>query len=667
MRYPSAVLLQPNQQLGQYRIVRLLGEGGMGAVYEAVHVELNRRVALKTLKTEVENLPTVLERFLREGRAAARIRHPHVVDVLDAGQIDGTAYLVMEFLEGEDLEVLLRRETRLAMARVTEIMIPVMAAVDAVHRQGIIHRDLKPQNIFLIRGPYGEPSPKVLDFGISKVAASNSNLTSVGEALGSPFYMSPEQARGMRTLDARSDQFALAVILYELLTGVRPFDAPNAFAVLVAIQSAAPVPLGERLPELPAPFAAAVARALSREPADRFESVLEFGRALLPFASERTKVLWTPLFGAPADPEPEADLEATPVHDRTVMRANPLEPVAVSPRRAPLGTGKGGAASQPPLKQRVATDSTRAPLVSPNRSPSGSTRAPVAASVSGSFSAPRTPTGSTRAPVVASVSGSFSVPRASTGSTRAPVGPAVGAQPTPKATTGSLRPAAGPSSIPPRTPVAQAKSRSGVAAHAPRRDTPPAPPRAAAPAEPARRDTPAAPPRALVPARSRPVEEASDATVFDADPEPGPAQAPAPAPASSSEGACLCLSASDPAVHKRVCQAVRSSPRLVLLLEAKGPAPEERPPLVQVLEAAGTAIDVVIVVDDARSGWRQPMVEICRELVPDRQDAPRSYLFFEKAQLAHAIRKGSTNPLADAEKITEWLSKKVPGTRRFRR
>jgi serine/threonine-protein kinase len=629
-------VLQPNQQLGQYRIVRFLGEGGMGAVYEALHVELNRRVALKTLKEQVENLPTVLERFLREGRAAARIRHPHVVDVLDAGQAEGTAFLVMEFLEGEDLEVLLRRETRLPVARVIEIMVPVMAAVDAVHRQGIIHRDLKPQNIFLTKGPYGEPAPKVLDFGISKVASSNSNLTSVGEALGSPFYMSPEQARGVRSLDARSDQFSLAVILYELLTGVRPFDAPNPFAVLVAIQTAAAVPLRERLPDLPAPLGAAIARAMAREPAERFESVLGFGRELLPFASERTRVLWTPLFGAAAAAEPGPDPgsgSGAPREDRTVMRANPLEegePAAAAPRRQITGSTRAPSPSMHSMHSLQAPGSPRAP----SPSPSGSMGAPRAVtgslrpspSPSGSMGAPRAVTGSLRPSP--SPSGSMSAPRAATGSLR-PSPASSGSMPAPRAVTGSLR---APSS--------------SVPSQAARRDTPPAPPRVASP--------PAQRPRRRVDSPAEQMEKAAPRTESEM-------------PAAPAGGRCLCVATSDPAAQQRVCEAVRASPRLVLLLEAKGPDPEERPPLVQILDAAGDAIDVVVLVDDGRHGWRQPMVEVCRELAPDRQDAPRCYLFFERAEPVHAIHKGSTNPLADAAKVTEWIARRVPGTRRFRR
>jgi serine/threonine-protein kinase len=208
--------LEPGETFGRYRIVRKLGAGGMGSVYEAEHQELGRRVALKMLHRDLTHTPEVVARFLREARATAKVRHPHVVDVQDVGSEGGAPFLVMEYLDGEDLASLLVREGRLAVERATDLLLPVLAGVDAAHQAGIVHRDLKPENIFLLRAPGGELHPKVLDFGIAKVLdpAGSLTLTRTASLLGTPYYMSPEQARGARDVDGRTDQYALGVILY---------------------------------------------------------------------------------------------------------------------------------------------------------------------------------------------------------------------------------------------------------------------------------------------------------------------------------------------------------------------------------------------------------------------------------------------------------------------
>src|SRR5947209_10727305 len=202
--------LAENQLFGKYRIVRLMGEGGMGAVYEAVHPVLKKRFAIKTLLPTVAVQRDARARFLREAEAASRINHPNVVAVLDVGTEGDTPYLVMEFLEGETLDALLARRTVLPVADAVDLMLPVISAVSTAHEHGVIHRDLKPQNIFLSRGPWGEAIPKVLDFGVSKLVDDGEAvaLTGTQAMLGTVTYMSPEQARGARGVDARSDQYA---------------------------------------------------------------------------------------------------------------------------------------------------------------------------------------------------------------------------------------------------------------------------------------------------------------------------------------------------------------------------------------------------------------------------------------------------------------------------
>lgn len=321
-------MLRPGTRLGCYRLVRLLGHGGMGSVFEAMHEGLGKRVALKTLHAFLGTGPDDRERFLREGRAAALLRHPHVVQVFDADHDpdSNTMFLVMEFLEGEDLHGFLEREGRVDAARATDLMLPVLAALAMVHAQGIVHRDLKPQNVFLAKNPCGDPLPKILDFGISKLQF-DSGLTPTGEVLGTPHYISPEHVLG-RTADARSDQFSMGVMLYELVSGERPFDGPNLPAVLASIVEH-PVPaLADRVPLAPAGFVAAVTRTLAKRPADRFESVQALGRALLPFGSERSRVLWGSVFQAPAAPPVTLDnavtrITAAPAPNRVDSDATP--------------------------------------------------------------------------------------------------------------------------------------------------------------------------------------------------------------------------------------------------------------------------------------------------------------------------------------------------------
>jgi eukaryotic-like serine/threonine-protein kinase len=315
--------------LGRYRILRLIGAGGMGSVYEAVHMEMGKAVALKVLREEAAADPQARARFLREAAAASRIQHPHVVNVTDYGAEDALPFIVMQLLRGEDLSDRLDRHPRgLAVSEAADILLAVCAGVFAAHGAGIVHRDIKPKNIFLARLSAEEISPRVLDFGISKMEdlRASAVLTDPGALLGTTHYLSPEQVAG-RPVDARTDQHALGIVLYECLTGRRPYDGESAPAVLRAIATGRFVPPARLRPDLPAALDAAVLRAMAPDPAQRFPSAHALGEALLPFASEKKQVTWADYYRRPPE--------------RSVTRPGPV----VAPAPPPLAT----APSAPPL------------------------------------------------------------------------------------------------------------------------------------------------------------------------------------------------------------------------------------------------------------------------------------------------------------------------------
>jgi serine/threonine-protein kinase len=275
----------------------------MAAVFEGVHADLGKRVAIKALVPGNYPLPDLRARFLREGKAVARIRHPNVVDIYDVGEVDGVSYLVMEFLEGEDLSQLLARQSRLSIVHTADLMVPVIAAVDAAHRQGVVHRDLKPANIFLSETARGDVVPKVLDFGVSKLIDDGlaDALTQTGTVLGTPYYMAPEQATGEISASARTDQYALGVILYQCVTGKKPFDSGSVPGVFVQIVEGKFPPPRDVNPQVPRDIEGAILRAMDKNPAWRFKNVLDFGEVLLPYASPIVRSLWGPVFAGDED------------------------------------------------------------------------------------------------------------------------------------------------------------------------------------------------------------------------------------------------------------------------------------------------------------------------------------------------------------------------------
>jgi serine/threonine protein kinase len=275
---------------GKYEVLRRIGRGGMGSVWEGRHASLGNRVAIKFIDQEYAESAEARSRFVTEARAAATIQSKHAIQIFDHGVTeDGRPYMVMELLTGDSLDKRLDQLGRLSLEETARILSQVCRALQRAHDAGIIHRDLKPENIFLVRAPDDDDeTAKVLDFGIAKIKPSTgdelTSSTKTGAVLGTPYFMSPEQARGLRNLDYRSDLWSLGVIAYKCVTGVLPFDGESVGDLLVKIcTSPLPVP-SATAPGLPAAFDAWFARALEREPTLRFATATELGDSLLTVA-----------------------------------------------------------------------------------------------------------------------------------------------------------------------------------------------------------------------------------------------------------------------------------------------------------------------------------------------------------------------------------------------
>ena len=267
---------------GAYRIERLLGEGGMGAVYEATHLRLARRVAVKVMARELASNPEALARFHREAQVTSGLGHPHIVQVFDfSATPTGEPFLVMEFLEGEDLDHRIRRVGRLPASVVAHVIKQVASALAATHAKAIVHRDLKPGNIFLLEAAGETDFVKVLDFGISKVRAATTKLTRTSSVMGTPNYMSPEQAKGrVEDIDERTDQWALACIAWECLAGEGPFVGENVPSILFQIVHEPPAPLVSKVAGLAPKVEDVLLRALAKDKKDRFANVNDLAVAL---------------------------------------------------------------------------------------------------------------------------------------------------------------------------------------------------------------------------------------------------------------------------------------------------------------------------------------------------------------------------------------------------
>jgi serine/threonine-protein kinase len=271
--------------VGQYRILRKIGEGGMGAVYLAEHALIGRRAAIKSLLPSLSVQREIVDRFFNEARATTSIPDPGIVQVFDFGfHTDGTAFIVMEFLEGEPLDARIRRFGRLAASDALRLTRQAAGSLAAAHARGIVHRDLKPENIFLIRDPEAQSGerPKILDFGIAKLGGDNPNQmrTRTGAMMGTPVYMSPEQCRGAGLVDHRSDIYALGCVLFHMLTGRPPFEAEGIGEIIAAHLREEAQPPGAVLPGIPGVVDQLVLRCLAKSPDARFQSMTELQQAL---------------------------------------------------------------------------------------------------------------------------------------------------------------------------------------------------------------------------------------------------------------------------------------------------------------------------------------------------------------------------------------------------
>ena len=270
---------------GKYRVDRIIGQGTMGVVLAATQIGLDRTVALKVMCCPGAFLREHVERFQREARVAAMLKSPHAAKVLDIGQLaSGAPYIVMEFLEGHDLEAIVNERGPLPVEEAIALVLQASEAIAEAHALGIVHRDLKPANLFLTTGPGRAPCVKVLDFGVSKHDDGSAVHTKPGQVLGSPLYMAPEQLSSSKDVDARSDVWALGVTLYELLSGTTPFQCGTVLDVCRKLSTEPPTPLVQHRPNLPAGLCAVIMQCLEKNRARRWPNIATFAAALAPFA-----------------------------------------------------------------------------------------------------------------------------------------------------------------------------------------------------------------------------------------------------------------------------------------------------------------------------------------------------------------------------------------------
>jgi serine/threonine protein kinase len=290
---------------GQFKIIKKIGTGGMGAVYKALQPEMNRMVAVKILHAKLKDRKDLVSRFRREARAMSHLSHPNTAKVMMYGELDdGGLYIVMEYLEGKNLNQIVKRQGPIALERAIPMLIQVCGALHEAHELGIIHRDLKPENIFITTSGGMKDFAKVLDFGLAKVTERELRpgsimLTQEGMVFGTPEFMSPEQAQGM-TLDRRADLYSLAIILYEALTGKLPFDARTSMEYIQLHVTKPPIHIDKRVEgqTFPQGLGDVIAKALEKEPDDRWDDATVFADALKPYAS--TESLAEHLANSPA-------------------------------------------------------------------------------------------------------------------------------------------------------------------------------------------------------------------------------------------------------------------------------------------------------------------------------------------------------------------------------
>ncbi len=385
--------LTPGSIFAGYEIVRRMGAGDFGAVYEAVKQGGGPRVALKVLRVEMQGNEEIVVRFMREARAVALLKHPNIVAAVEVGECEGKPFLAMEHLKGELLGELVSQSGGLPLREALDLAIPLMSAVRAVHAQGIVHRDLKPENIFVAYTDSGEMLPKILDFGFAKMAEPGLQLTGKDTAIGTPNFMSPEQMLSPRSVDPRSDQWALGVLLYYMLTGEKPFEGRNLADTLRNVLQSEPPSLNERLPELPAAVSNAVARSMKKPPDQRFPTVHDFALSLVKFASDETALFYAQEFytvsvwdalGEEPPPRTGAEERARPPRSPrkapsslpprtsgTYQSATASRPSgAPSTLSSPAATSSRPSFTTPSTKSSPAATSSRPPSSSPSKPPS---------------------------------------------------------------------------------------------------------------------------------------------------------------------------------------------------------------------------------------------------------------------------------------------------------
>jgi serine/threonine protein kinase len=347
---------KPENRLGRYEIVRFIGAGGMGEVYEARHVDLKKRVAIKCLIENVDGFAEIRRRFLQEGEAASRIHHPNVVAIFDVAAEGELVYMVMEFLEGIDLQQRLTGFGPMAGAELVQLMLPVCAAVAAAHDAGVIHRDLKPANIFLARNPLGGPNvPKVLDFGISKLTRDPNNVVTVGtRVLGTPEFLSPEQALGRGGIDAKVDQYALGIMMYQCLSNRLPYTGRSLYLLMNAIVQGAAMPIDRVVPGLDAALGSIIMRAMHVDRSQRFRSVRHLGAALLGLARGQAEDTWAASFDVSLV-APEVGAEESPSSNAAASFARALDEANIPARTVDQVLPSSASSLERPLSRRRGT------------------------------------------------------------------------------------------------------------------------------------------------------------------------------------------------------------------------------------------------------------------------------------------------------------------------
>ncbi|HSO34485.1 MAG TPA: serine/threonine-protein kinase [Labilithrix sp.] len=339
----------------KYRLERLVGEGGTGVVVAARHLQLDRLVAIKFLRTALAS-DEIRTRFEREARAIGQIESEHVVLVLDVGALDDySPYMVMEYLEGRDLAKVLKEDGTLSIEDTVDCMLQVCEALEQAHESGIIHRDLKPANLFLTRREDGGPHIKVVDFGISKILDPKlmgdgpSEMTLAFTVLGSPRYMAPEQVRNSKDVDGRADLWSLGAVMFQLITGKPAFDAENNVHVSLAVMTTEPPLLRQLAPQAPAALEAIVNKCLTKDRNGRFQTAAELADALRPLASERTRDSLERMQEAKEAPHVSIGLGVRSVGERVDRSA--VADAAASAREL----GRDDADPAPPALRQVST------------------------------------------------------------------------------------------------------------------------------------------------------------------------------------------------------------------------------------------------------------------------------------------------------------------------